>query len=64
MSLAAVSDKIIEDEGELFDDEKEGGDIRNESSAQKRPAGSPTTPVADVKKTKTEGEEEESTPME
>uniref|UniRef100_A0A914DVV5 Histone deacetylase n=1 Tax=Acrobeloides nanus TaxID=290746 RepID=A0A914DVV5_9BILA len=60
----AVSDKMIEDEGELFDGEKEGGDIRNESSAQKRPAGSPTTPVADVKKTKTEGEEEKSTPME
>lgn len=62
INLAAVADKMIEDEGELYDGEKEGGDIRNESSAQKRPAGSPGTTTTDAKKTKTE--DEEPTPME
>ncbi|KAI6197516.1 Histone deacetylase [Aphelenchoides besseyi] len=33
----AVNDKIIEDVGELYDGEKEGGDLRNEQS-YKRPA--------------------------
>uniref|UniRef100_A0A915DQQ9 Histone deacetylase n=1 Tax=Ditylenchus dipsaci TaxID=166011 RepID=A0A915DQQ9_9BILA len=35
-----LSDKMVEDEGELYDGEKEGGDFRNESSVppQKQPA--------------------------
>uniref|UniRef100_A0A915DS09 histone deacetylase n=1 Tax=Ditylenchus dipsaci TaxID=166011 RepID=A0A915DS09_9BILA len=51
-----LSDKMVEDEGELYDGEKEGGDFRNESSVppQKRPASSITPPnsSSEVKKTR------------
>jgi hypothetical protein len=49
--LAAIADKIIEDHGELYDGEKEGGDQRNEQS-YKRPADSGSSP--DAKKAKSE----------
>ncbi|KAI6183682.1 Histone deacetylase [Aphelenchoides bicaudatus] len=50
---SAIADKIIEHTGELYDGEKEGGDLRNEQS-YKRPADSGSSP--DAKKPK--GEEE------
>jgi len=50
----AVEDKMVEHEGELYEGEKEGGDLRNESSAapQKRQASPPGVP--EVKKSKVE----------
>jgi len=57
----ALSDKIVEHEGELYEGEKEGGDSRNESASQsapaKRPAPihSPSESTAEVKKGKVEG---------
>lgn len=40
-----LSDKLVEQEGELYEGEKEGGDLRNReggsTSAQKRTASSP-----------------------
>lgn len=50
---AAIADKIIEDHGELYDGEKEGGDHRNEQS-YKRPANSGLSP--DPKKAKNDEE--------
>lgn len=40
LHLAAETDKMVEDSGEFYDGEKEGGDLRNEQShqQQKRPA--------------------------
>ncbi|KAI1722464.1 histone deacetylase domain-containing protein [Ditylenchus destructor] len=51
----AEVDKLIEDDGELYDGEKEGGDIRNESVPQKRPASAADT-AAEIKKSKLEDE--------
>ena len=54
----AVGDKAIEHPGELYDNEKEGGDIKNEESFKplKRPVESEDTEMADgSKKSKIDG---------
>lgn len=60
-----MDDKMIEDEGELYDGEKEGGDLKNQISfaPQKRPASSPNpsiSPLAasDIKKSKVQDDTE------
>uniref|UniRef100_A0A7E4VAN2 Histone deacetylase n=1 Tax=Panagrellus redivivus TaxID=6233 RepID=A0A7E4VAN2_PANRE len=55
----AISDSIVEHDNELYDDEREGGDKRNEQS-HKRPATSPTPSLKETtsKKPRTEEEEE------
>lgn len=53
-----LADKLIEHEGELYEGEKEGGDLRNETVPQKRPAN--TTSPSDeleLKKSKLASEE-------
>jgi len=58
----AILDKIVEHEGELYDGEKEGGDLKNESAAiSKRAASSPPQQevTSEVKKTKLDDEPEQ-----
>ncbi|KAH7727533.1 Histone deacetylase domain containing protein [Aphelenchoides avenae] len=56
----AIADKIVEDQGELYEGEKEGGDQRNETS-HKRPAASALSPAAetDTKKSKMDSDQPE-----
>lgn len=51
---------MVEDQGELYEGEKEGGDVRNEA-AQKRPAAAALSPLAegDSKKSKMDVDEPE-----
>lgn len=58
--IEELADKLVDDEGELYDVEKEGGDARNETAPVKRPAvSSPDALMAEVKKSKMDNEEEE-----
>lgn len=51
---------MIEDESELYDNEKEGGDLRNETAPQKRlAANSVSPPPTEVKKSKLKDETDE-----
>ncbi|KHN86045.1 Histone deacetylase 1 [Toxocara canis] len=54
------SDKMVEDEGELYDDEREGGDRRNEQCC-KRVADEDGTESTAVKKGRREPPEAEQT---
>jgi len=54
----AIADKIVEDLGELYDGEREGGDLRNEQS-YKRPAESGLSP--EPKKPKNDSESDTTT---